>query len=100
MVVSHPPYEARPDAASLPPGLSDEPEMALFAGGDGRDVIRRLVAQATDLFVPGAWLLFELSPEQAKAAQQALLEAGFVELERHFDLAKKPRALGARRPVE
>ncbi|MFP6654253.1 MAG: peptide chain release factor N(5)-glutamine methyltransferase [Myxococcota bacterium] len=100
VVVSNPPYVARADAASLPPELSHEPEMALFAGADGMDVIRRLVAEATDHLVPGGWLLFELSPEQVKAAQQALLEAGFVELERHFDLAKKPRALGARRPVE
>jgi release factor glutamine methyltransferase len=100
VVVSNPPYVARLDAASLPPELSHEPEMALFSGADGLDVIRRLVAEANDHLLPGGWLFFELSPEQVEAAQQALSEAGFVEVERHFDLATRPRALGARRPVE
>ncbi len=100
VIVSNPPYVARSDAASLPPELSHEPEMALFAGADGLDVIRRLVAEAGDHLSPGGWLLFELSPEQVEVAEQELSSAGFVELERHFDLAKWPRVVGARRRVD
>jgi len=100
VIVSNPPYVARRDAASLPPELSHEPEMALFAGEDGLDVIRRLIVEAGDHLSPGGWLLFELSPEQIDVAMQELSKAGFVEPERHFDLAKMPRVVGARRPVE
>ena len=99
VVVSNPPYVARDLMASLPPELSHEPEMALFAGADGLDVIRRLVAEAGDHLSPGGWLLIELSPEQMEVVMQELLKAGFVELERHFDLAKLPRVVGARWPV-
>jgi release factor glutamine methyltransferase len=100
VIVSNPPYVARSDAASLPPELSHEPEMALFAGVDGLDVIRRLVAEAGDHLSRGGWLLFELSPEQVDVVEQELSSAGFVELERHFDLAGLPRVVGARRRVE
>jgi release factor glutamine methyltransferase len=100
VVVSNPPYVARDQMASLPPELSHEPEMALFAGADGLDVIRRLVAEAGDHLSPGGWLLIELSPEQIEVVMQELSKAGFSELERHFDLAKLPRVVGARWPVE
>jgi release factor glutamine methyltransferase len=96
LVVSNPPYVARNDAASLPPELSHEPEMALFAGADGLDVIRRLVVEAGDHLSPGGWLLMELSPEQVETVEQELVGAGFAETERHFDLARRPRVVGAR----
>lgn len=98
VVVSNPPYVARRDAKSLPPELAHEPEMALFAGEDGLDVIRRLVAGAGERLSPGGWLLIELSPEQAGTVEQMLMGAGFVDVERRFDLARRPRVLGGRWP--
>lgn len=100
LVVSNPPYVARDDAASLPPELAHEPEMALFAGADGLDVIRRLVASAGDHLSPGGWLLIELSPEQVETVERELAQAGFVEVERRFDLASRPRVVLARWPEE
>lgn len=97
VIVSNPPYVARRDEATLPPELSHEPEQALFAGPDGLDVIRRLVAEAGDHLSPGGWLGIELSPEQVEEVEQALAAAGFIEVERRFDLASRPRVLGARR---
>ncbi len=98
IVVSNPPYVARRDAKSLPPELAHEPEMALFAGEDGLDVIRRLVAGAGDRLSPGGWLMIELSPEQAGTVEQMLAGAGFVDVERRFDLARRPRVVGGRWP--
>ena len=100
LVVSNPPYVARDDAASLPPELAHEPEMALFAGADGLEVIRRLVAEAGDHLSPRGWLLFELSPEQFETVEMELVTAGFSEIERHFDLAKLARVVGARWQAE
>lgn len=98
LIVSNPPYVARNDAASLPPELSHEPEMALFAGADGLDVIRRLLADAGDHLSPGGWLLIEHSPEQVGSVEQEFANAGFLEMERRFDLARLPRVVGARWP--
>jgi release factor glutamine methyltransferase len=96
LIVSNPPYVARADAGSLPPELSHEPEMALFAGEDGLDVIRALVSKAGDHLSPGGWLLIEHSPEQVEEIERALSRAGFVDVERRFDLARRPRVVGAR----
>ncbi len=98
LIVSNPPYVASKDAGSCPPELSHEPEMALFAGHDGLDVIRRLIVSAGDHLSPGGWLGIELSPEQADTVEQELSQAGFVDVERRFDLASRPRVVGARWP--
>lgn len=98
LIVSNPPYVAREDESSLPPELSHEPEIALFAGPDGLDVIRRLVAEAGDHLSSGGWLGIELSPEQADEVEGLLTEAGFTDVERRFDLASRARVVGARWP--
>ena len=100
LIVSNPPYVARDDAASLPPELSHEPEMALFGGADGLDVIRRLIARAGEHLSDGGWLFVELSPEQADVVEEMMANVGFLEIERRFDLAKLPRVVGARWRVE
>ena len=98
VIVSNPPYVARADEASLPPELAHEPEMALFAGTDGLDVIRRLINDAGNHLKAGGWLGIELSPEQADEVEGLLKEAGFTDVERRFDLASRPRVVGARWP--
>ena len=98
LIVSNPPYVARKDESSLPPELSHEPEIALFSGPDGLDVIRRLVAAAGDHLSSGGWLGIELSPEQADEVEGLLTEAGFTDVERRFDLASRARVVGARWP--
>lgn len=100
LIVSNPPYVARRDAGTLPPELGHEPERALFGGEDGLEVIRRLVAEAGDHLSPGGWLGIELAPEQAEAVERMLVERGFEEVERHLDLAKRPRVVGARWPAQ
>jgi release factor glutamine methyltransferase len=47
LVTSNPPYISRSDAPALPPDVRDhEPGIALFAGADGLDFYRPLIAQA------------------------------------------------------
>jgi len=100
LIVANPPYVARADEGSLPPELSHEPEMALFAGTDGLDVIRRLIPEAGDHLSRGGWLGIELSPEQMEEVEALLKEAGFTGVERRFDLASRPRVVAARWPEE
>jgi len=96
LILSNPPYVGEDEAGSLPPELAHEPEMALFAGADGLDVIKRLVSQAGRHLTPGGWLFIEHGPSQVEAIEQELKQAGFEDAERRFDLAKRPRVVGAR----
>ncbi len=95
VVVSNPPYVATGD--ELPAVVRDwEPAEALFAGADGLDDLRVLVAQAPRWLRPGGSLVVELAPSQADAVAALALEHGFAEVEVHPDLAGRARAVVAR----
>ncbi len=89
-VLANLPYVA--DGASLPPEVGRyEPAGALFAGGDGLDVIRRAVATVTG---PSVELLaLEIGAEQADAVSQLLWDAGFGEVGVRQDLAGLDRVV-------
>ena len=91
-VLANLPYIA--DGAVLPPEIARyEPASALFAGPDGLDVIRRLVASVGS--VP--FLALEVGFDQADAVAELLASAGFGSVERVRDLAGHERvALGRR----
>jgi len=96
VIVANPPYVADGDA--LPGEVADwEPAGALFAGADGLDDLRRIVADApTWLRRPGS-LVVELDPRQAEATVQLALDAGFTEARAHPDLTGRLRYVVARR---
>jgi release factor glutamine methyltransferase len=97
VVVSNPPYVALDDG--LPAVVRDwEPVEALFAGPDGLDDLRRLVAEASDWLAPGGAVVLELAPWQADAVVALATDAGLVEARVEPDLAGRPRVLVARRP--
>src|SRR6185436_15723078 len=59
LIVANPPYVAERDRPTLQPEVSREPSMALFAGDDGLDVVRRLLPQASERLRTGGTLIFE-----------------------------------------
>jgi release factor glutamine methyltransferase len=76
LIVSNPPYIAERDRASLPPEVRDyEPPVALFAGNDGLEVIKRLVADAPPRLRPGGHLVFEFGFGQGEAVNGLLAAA-------------------------
>lgn len=67
LLVANPPYVADTDV--LPADVADhEPAMALFAGSDGLDVIRRIGEELDDWLAPHAVLLCEIGETQRDAA--------------------------------
>ncbi len=46
VILANPPYVTTKAAAALPPEFSHEPRLALDGGGDGMDVVRRILADA------------------------------------------------------
>lgn len=94
LIISNPPYVADGEWAVLPVSVQREPRLALLAGEDGLDVIRRLFAQARAVLRPNGVMLVEIGERQGKAAQ-ALAQAAFPDAVVRIlpDLAGKDRAL-------
>ena len=93
-VLANLPYVA--EGTALEPEISRyEPAQALFAGADGLEVIRRLVAAAGEREIP--YLALEIGPGQAAAVAGLARGAGFGRVEAHRDLAGHERVVVARR---
>ncbi len=99
LIVSNPPYIAAADPHLAQGDLRHEPALALASGGDGLDVIRRLIAAAPGHLEPGAWLLIEHGWDQAEAVRALLGQAGLQEIFSARDLAGHERVSGGRRPA-
>jgi release factor glutamine methyltransferase len=70
-----------------------EPTEALFAGPDGLELIRRLIAQVADIPL----IALEIGPEQAVPVTDLLHDRGFRRTEVHRDLAGHQRIVVGRR---
>jgi release factor glutamine methyltransferase len=99
VVVSNPPYVAEGERPGLEPEVLDwEPEGALFAGPDGLDVIRRIVAGAPARLREGGLLALEIGAGQAGAVE-GLLERmeGWDSVTVRADLTGRERVVLAER---
>jgi release factor glutamine methyltransferase len=95
-ILSNPPYVADADRALLAPEIMrHEPELALFAGADGLDVLRRLAVQAGAS--PACFVAVEIGSGQAPAVAALLRAAGFSATEARRDLAGIERVVIGRR---
>lgn len=98
LIVSNPPYIATPQREALPTEVRDhEPEIALFAGEDGLDVLRRVIEGAASWLAPGGTLACEIGSDQGR---QALELAGWADATIARDLAGHERFLIAEKGAE
>lgn len=93
IIVSNPPYVAESEREGLQPEVRDwEPPEALFAGKDGLDVIRQLVAGAPEHLLAGGLLALECGLGQAKNIATDLNATGaFTAVRIRPDLTGRPR---------
>jgi len=96
-IVSTPPYVAEGDPHLRTGDLRFEPRLALTAGEDGLEAIRKIVSGASGHLTPGGWLIFEHGIEQAQRSRMLLEAAGFQEVFSRRDLAGIERVSGGRR---
>ena len=86
-------------APTGPPTVDDavrewEPHDALFAGPDGLDDIRAIVAAAPRHVRPGGWLVLEIGADQGAAVERLLVDGG---VRRRGDPTRPRRARPRRR---
>jgi release factor glutamine methyltransferase len=97
LVVANPPYVA--EGAELPTEVADyEPSIALYAGKDGLEVLRQLIAYGWDVLVPGGVLATEVGFDQGWTVPTLFAEAGWRILGVRPDLAGIPRVVVAQKP--
>ena len=76
-----------------------EPEIALFAGDDGLDVIRRLIAEAPKYLAPTGKLILEIGATQANTLRTLLAaESAYATYKLFKDYAGKERIVLASVP--
>ena len=102
LVASNPPYVARHESHIPDPEVLDhDPEIALFAGDDGLDVIRLVEQAARRLLRPSGLVVVEHSDRQGESAPAVFTTAGgWSEVTDHRDLAGRDRFVTARWAAE
>ena len=80
LIVSNPPYVSDAEMAELPGEYLHEPDMALRAGADGLDIVRRILRDADAHLAPGGVLVVEVGDSDERL-QQAYPSVPFLWLE-------------------
>lgn len=112
VVVSNPPYIPL-DAVPEDPEVRDhDPDLALYGGMDGLDVIRGVIGTAGRLLIPGGLLVLEHADVQGDAVGALLEDAAamlpggpdsdgpgvrWTAVRGHLDLTRRPRFVTARK---
>ncbi len=101
LVVSNPPYIPLTEWEYVAPEARDyDPELALFSGEDGLDLIRGLERTAHRLLRPGGVVVIEHADTQGGQVPWIFTEErGWADAADHPDLNKRPRFATARKAL-
>jgi release factor glutamine methyltransferase len=96
VLVSNPPYVSERHRDGLQREVRDyEPHLALFAGPEGTEIYKRLIAEAGRVLKNGGWLVLELGFDSLERVRE-MFESGWTEIRVASDLAGIPRMIAAR----
>jgi release factor glutamine methyltransferase len=98
LIAANLPYLPAADMASLDPEVTFDPVLALDGGGDGLEIIRRLVAALPSALAPGGLAAFEVGLGQGAATAALLEAAGLSDARCELDFQGADRFVFARQP--
>ncbi|MEJ6570567.1 MAG: peptide chain release factor N(5)-glutamine methyltransferase [Akkermansiaceae bacterium] len=91
LIAANLPYIAETDRDTLSPEVQRDPDLALFGGKDGLDILRDFIQQAPSHLHPGGLIALEIGYDQASSVEAMLVQAGFEDIITHKDLNGIPR---------
>ncbi len=97
MIITNPPYLTAGEMRESNLVEQGEPEIALAAGKDGLDIIRRVVAMGFDKVMKKGYLIIECGHRQGRDVCRLLRERGFSECSIRHDLGNRERVVIGRR---
>jgi release factor glutamine methyltransferase len=96
LIVANLPYVAVPDRAALSREVLHDPEVALFGGERGDEVVRRLIEAAPAKLKPGGLLALELGLGQADDLAALMANKNYHDIRKEADYAGVTRFLFGR----
>jgi release factor glutamine methyltransferase len=96
LIVANLPYIAAQDRHTLSREVLHDPEVALFVGGQGDELVRELIGQAPARLRPGGMLALEVGLGQSEALLSILAGKNYRDICSKNDYSGRPRFLFAR----
>jgi release factor glutamine methyltransferase len=96
VIVANLPYVSMRDRQTLSREVLRDPEVAVFGGERGDELIRKLIEQAPEHLQPNGLLAFEIGIGQSDALTALLAEKNYHDIETKNDYSGIPRFLFAR----
>ena len=96
LIVANLPYVSRQDRDDLAPEVLRDPEIALFAGDRGDEIVRQMIELAPPRLRPGGLLALEIGIGQAVGLTDWLREKNYRDIEAKNDYSGVTRFLFAR----
>ena len=93
LIVANLPYISMQDRHLLSREVLHDPEVALFAGARGDELVRELIEQAPAHLKPGGLLALEIGIVQAEALAELLARKNYHDIESKTDYSGIPRFL-------
>ncbi|MEV8337816.1 peptide chain release factor N(5)-glutamine methyltransferase [Leucobacter sp. NPDC077196] len=97
VLVSNPPYVPSGMVPRDPEVREHDPQLALYGGADGLDIVRSISRSARDLVAPGGAIVLEHAETQGRAIRELLSADGWRAAATHPDLTGRDRATTALR---
>ena len=96
LIVANLPYVAETDRATLSREVRHDPEVALFGGERGDEIVRKLIEAAPSYLAPGGLLALELGLGQADDLAALMAEKNYHDIEQMHDYGGVTRFLFGR----
>ena len=96
LIVANLPYVSTEDRQKLSREVLHDPEVALFAGARGDELVRELIAQAPSWLRPGGTLAMEIGIGQNETLVAALTQKNYRDISTEKDYSGVVRFLFAR----
>jgi release factor glutamine methyltransferase len=98
LIAANLPYVPETERATLTKEVQHDPDLALFGGPDGLDVIRRFTPEAIGKLAPAGRIGLEIGHDQASQVARLLQDSGFIGVEVKTDLSGVARFPLAQKP--